>query len=231
VDAVRFYLARVGGRFCDDVDWSEDQLRKHADEIRNALGNYFLRVTSKIIRSRAATVTTASSEPLAFRDLFSRQFPNMNFSGSPTNLMDLETRKLSTNGELLRLLDGLGPRVSRLMSNYELADALHAIVLVLRHANALLTTLEPWSEVHPPETVLSCYLTALETLRITGILLQPFIPHASKKLLDGLNIPAEERSIAYARVGNGEVGGGLLMDVRGVRLFEQPPVKKGLPEI
>jgi methionyl-tRNA synthetase len=98
-------------------------------------------------------------------------------------------------------------------------------------ANSLLTTLEPWSEMHPPEMVFSCYLTALETLRITGILLQPFVPQASEKLLDRLDVLADERSVAYARVGKGEMGGGLLMDVRGVKLFEQPPVKKGSPEI
>jgi methionyl-tRNA synthetase len=120
------------------VDWSEDQLRKHADEIRNALGNYLLRVTSKTIRSRAATVTMASSEPLAFRELFSRQFPNMDSKGTPTNWLDLETCKLSTNEELLRLLDDLGPRVSRLMRNYELAEALHSIVLVLRQVSRFL---------------------------------------------------------------------------------------------
>jgi len=67
---------------------------------------------------------------------------------------------------------------------------------------------------------LSCYLAALETLRITGILLQPFIPHTSERLLDGLGILADERSVEYARVGKGEVGGGLVMDVKGVKLFE-----------
>lgn len=80
--------------------------------------------------------------------------------------------------------------------------------------------------MHPPDVALSCYLAALETLRITGILLQPFIPHTSERLLDGLNISADERSVEYARVGKGEVGGGLVMNVRGVKLFEKP-TKKG----
>ncbi|KAF8547451.1 hypothetical protein OG21DRAFT_1517356 [Imleria badia] len=223
VDTVRFYLARVGGRFRDDVDWSEEQLRKHADEIRNSLGNYFLRVTSNVIKSRAAKVMI---DPLSFRDVFSRQFPNMDVSGSWT---DLETCKLSTNEELLALLDGLGPRVECAMKNLEVADALHTIVLVLRHANALLTTLEPWSDVHPPDIALSCYLAALETLRITGILLQPFVPHTSERLLDALDISADERSVAYARVAKGQVGGSLVMDVKGVKLFDKP-VKKGSSE-
>ena len=92
-----------------------------------------------------------------------------------------------------------------------------------------MTTLEPWSNVHPPEVALSCYLTALETLRITGILLQPFIPHTSEKLLDGLDIPVDERSVEYARVGKGQVGSGSVLDIKGVKLFEMPS-NKGTPE-
>ena len=93
---------------------------------------------------------------------------------------------------------------------------------MLQQANALLTTLEPWSNVHPPEIAMSCYLTALETLRITGILLQPFIPHVSENLLDGLSIPANERSVAYVRVGRSDMGGEHVMDVKGIKLFEKP---------
>lgn len=121
------------------VDWSEEQLRKHADEIRNSLGNYFLRITSNVIKSRAAKVTGASSESLVFRNLFSRQFPNLSFVGASTSSLDLETCKLSTNEELLMLLDDLGARVSSSMRNLEVADALNTIVLVLRHASCFST--------------------------------------------------------------------------------------------
>ncbi|KAF8843388.1 hypothetical protein BDN67DRAFT_1028277 [Paxillus ammoniavirescens] len=223
VDTVRFYLARVGGRWRDDVDWSEEQLRKHADEIRNLLGNYFLRVTSKAIRQRAGTAIPISSEKPSFQGLLVRQFSGLDLSTtSSTNALDLEGCKPSTNEELIALLDNLGGLVSGHMKNLEVADALHAIVMILRHANALLTTLAPWSNAHPPNVALSCYLTALETLRISGILLQPFVPRTSEKLLDGLGVPVEERSIYYAWVGRGNVGGDSVMTVSGVKLFEVP---------
>ncbi|KAI5120656.1 hypothetical protein M0805_007993 [Coniferiporia weirii] len=48
-DAVRWYLARVGGTFKDDVDWDTDQLRKHEVELRSLLGNILLRMQSKKI--------------------------------------------------------------------------------------------------------------------------------------------------------------------------------------
>ena len=121
------------------IDWSEEQLRKHADEIRNSLGNYFLRITSNTIKSRAAKATAASSDLLSFCDLFSRQFPNLDFSGVSTSSLDLETCKLLANEELLALLDDLGARVSRALRNLEMADALHAIVLILRHVGCLLS--------------------------------------------------------------------------------------------
>lgn len=116
------------------VDWSEEQLRKHADEIRNSLGNYFLRITSNAIKRRAATVIV---DPLPFCDVFSRQFPDVDVWGSWARSADLETCKLSTNEELLALLDGLGARVERAMRNFEVADALHSIVLVLRHVGCV----------------------------------------------------------------------------------------------
>lgn len=119
------------------VDWSEEQLRKHADEIRNSLGNYFLRVTSNTIKRRATSVTAGFSDALMFRNLLSRQFPKLDFSNASTNPLDLETYKLSTNEELLTLLDHLGARVSRSMRNFEVADALHSIVLILRHVRFL----------------------------------------------------------------------------------------------
>lgn len=56
---------------------------------------------------------------------------------------------------------------------------------------------------------------ALETLRITGICLQPFIPDVAEKLLDGLGVPAGERDWASAQSEvdwRGRV-------VKGVRLF------------
>lgn len=74
----------------------------------------------------------ADSEPLVFRNLFSRQFPDVDLSDASVDSLDLENCKLSTNEELLTLLDGLGARVSRGMRNLEVADALHSIILILR---------------------------------------------------------------------------------------------------
>ncbi|KAG6336879.1 hypothetical protein ID866_2205 [Astraeus odoratus] len=221
VDAVRFYLARVGGRWKDDVDWSEEQLRKHTDEIRNLLGNYFLRMTSKVIKNRVSQVIS-STQPQTFQPLLDRLLAQVDLSQTVDASAYVEPESSMTVEAFLPLLDNVGGVVSHHMKSLEVAEGLHAIVQVLRQANGLLTNLAPWSEAHPPSVALSCYLTALETLRIVGILLQPFLPSTAEKLLDTLQVPSSERSIEYARLGRGAVGGENGLQVKGVKLFEIP---------
>ncbi|OJA15355.1 hypothetical protein AZE42_09053 [Rhizopogon vesiculosus] len=62
VDAVHFYMARVGGRFKDDVD-----------ETRSLLGNFFLRITSRTIRKRVA-----SAPQLTFAQLLDQSLDGPN---------------------------------------------------------------------------------------------------------------------------------------------------------
>ena len=45
----------------------------------------------------------------------------------------------------------------------------------------------------------SVLFTTVETLRVVGILVQPFIPEAAGKLLDLLAVRADERAYIYAR--------------------------------
>ncbi|KAG1727801.1 hypothetical protein EDB19DRAFT_1897479 [Suillus lakei] len=191
VDAVRFYMARVGGRFKDDVDWSPEQLEKHADEIRSLLGNFFLRITSRTIQKRVA-----SAPQLTFAQLIDRSLDG-------------------PNGEVLSSLRALKGRVEQCMEKFEVGDALDAVILVLREANGALTHTAPWSTQNPPEAAQSSYLLSLEVLRVTGICLQPFIPEAARNLLDALSVPEGERSMDFAAVGKADVG-----EVRGVKLFE-----------
>ncbi|KAI5991147.1 tRNA synthetases class I (M)-domain-containing protein [Pisolithus albus] len=226
VDAVRFYLARVGGRFRDDAieDWSEDQLRKHADEIRNLLGNYFLRMTSRVIKDRVRDAISAA-EDKSFQKLLSDQLAEVDLSKTLDIAAYAESNAPCTLEDFLPLLNNLGGVVSDCMKNLEVAESLHAIVQVLRHANTLLTNLAPWSEGHSPAIALSSYLTALETLRIVGILLQPFLPGTAAKLLSALGVSETERSMAYAHIGRGSVGGEDVLSVKGTKLFSIPARK------
>ena len=70
---------------------------------------------------------------------------------------------------------------------------------------------EPWTGEDPGATLASFRVT-IETLRVTGICLQPFIPSAASRLLDALGVPKDKRT--WADASDGAVG-----TVQNVKLF------------
>ena len=106
-------------------------MRKHADEIRNLLGNFFLRITSKAIRNRVGQVLPAEQDK-SFQILLARELVDVDFSKTIDASAFVELDAPPTIEAFLPLLDNLGGVVSQHMNNLEVADALHAIVQVLR---------------------------------------------------------------------------------------------------
>lgn len=82
--------------------------------------------------------------------------------------------------------------------------------------NQLLTESAPWSASTNTVTTVEVYTVILESLRVCGILLQPFIPSKAGQLLDALGVPDDQRSMAFAGLGQGSVG----TITGGVRLFD-----------
>ena len=126
VDLVRYYLARVGGRFKDDVgelnphlptppsyahahyahaDWSQSQLQKHSREIVSHLGNLFMRATSAKIMKRVAEVPPRAVTSIA------------------------DSTALSP---LLKMLRALSTTVDGQMRGFQVADAVETVVLALQ---------------------------------------------------------------------------------------------------
>ncbi|TFK63472.1 hypothetical protein BDN72DRAFT_902385 [Pluteus cervinus] len=167
LDVVRYYLARVGGHFKDDVDWSRSQLDKHSKELKSLLGNFLLRIASPKIQARIINQSSAHTSP----------------SSAP----------------LLEAAHQLVDLVEASLERLDLSDALEHITELLRLANKTITDVAPWKPSCPPEDVMACYIASVETLRVAGICLQPFVPDTSKRLLDALAIPASERTWGFAR--------------------------------
>lgn len=65
----------------------------------------------------------------------------------------------------------------------------------LHLTNNFFETLKPWEmKKDERKNELNCtILLAMESLRVTSIILQPLIPNLSKQLLDKLNVPLENR--------------------------------------
>ncbi|CCM00468.1 uncharacterized protein FIBRA_02501 [Fibroporia radiculosa] len=169
IDVVRWYLARVGGHFRDDVDWSHEQLQKHAREITSLLGNLFSRITSAKIRACVKGHDRVDSQ----------------FVPEAASLIASTSLAVPLYCENMRAM--------------RVADALDGIVAVLQEANLLMTQTKPWAPNTSLQTVVDVYAAVLECLRVCGILLQPFIPSKAALLLDSLGVPVDERSLQFAQ--------------------------------
>ncbi|KAH9854937.1 tRNA synthetases class I (M)-domain-containing protein [Lenzites betulinus] len=189
IDLVRYYLARVGGRFKDDVDWSQEQLQKHSREIISLLGNLYLRATSAKIMKRVAPVP--------------RPAPSL-------------ISESSAYAPLLSSLKALASTFEGQMHRFEVADAVETIVQALSEANLLMTQATPWSPTTSPSVAADVQALVFETLRVCGILLQPFMPGKATLLLDSLAVPEAQRTLSDAAFGKPGVG----QPRPGVRLFE-----------
>ncbi|KDQ05899.1 hypothetical protein BOTBODRAFT_39907 [Botryobasidium botryosum FD-172 SS1] len=76
----------------------------------------------------------------------------------------------------------------------------------LAEANRHFTQLAPWAP-NTPESIKSAYFYSSETLRIAGILLQPFMPTKAAELLDRMGAGEGERGWDDAGLGRGRYEG------------------------
>ncbi|KAH8119316.1 tRNA synthetases class I (M)-domain-containing protein [Phellopilus nigrolimitatus] len=266
VDIPRWYLARVGGRFKEDVDWSTGQLSKHEQELRSLVGNLLLRMQSKKIFSkipeefhdiplhRAILMTRGNATKLPVpgspeyddvaedlqyfsydRDI--RRLPEeVDYAKHYIESLAQKTQGIShgakdevvgaelseqpavssmapsllpeesiVSTELKDALYILRGKVAFHMQQHEMSEAVQSIVDVLTLLNKEFTRLQPWASETSPRTVIHLLVWARESLRICGILLQPFIPSSAKKLLDSLHIYPPARTLAFAKIGAGRV--------------------------
>jgi methionyl-tRNA synthetase len=59
-----------------------------------------------------------------------------------------------------------------------------------------MTTIAPWSK--EPHVAQASFITSVETLRVCGICLQPFVPSVAGQLLDALGVPIDKRAWEFA---------------------------------
>ncbi|KAH9919690.1 uncharacterized protein B0H18DRAFT_1026705 [Fomitopsis serialis] len=172
IDVVRYYLAEVGGRFKDDVDWSPHLVNARRTEITSMLGNLLARSTSKALLARI---------DLSKRLVYGRD-PSL------------------SDRPLVAILRTLPCDVDAAMSELRIADALAYIRVALNTANILMTDTRPWAKATPASEVQAVSQVVLDCLRICGVFLQPFMPAKATALLDTLGIPEDCRTWEYAHL-------------------------------
>jgi methionyl-tRNA synthetase len=171
VDQLRYFFLREVP-FGQDGNYSHEAIVNRINaDLANDLGNLAQRSLSMIDRNREGAVPT------------------------PGVLTEVDEA-------LLAAARALPEKARAAMRNFALHTVLAEIWAVAADANRYFASQEPWvlrkQDTGRMGTVL--YVTA-ETLRMIGILTQPFVPSAAAKLLDLLAVPEGERTLA--RIGSG----------------------------
>nr|XP_023018035.1 methionine--tRNA ligase, mitochondrial-like [Leptinotarsa decemlineata] len=170
-DGLRYFLLREGVAHSDGNYSDTKILRILNSELADTLGNLLNRCCSPTLNPRQ---TFPAIESSAF-----------------DNVSSLEVTK-----KLIESVTQL-PEICRIhyddLNFYKVADA---VMETLHAANLFFESLKPWVLAKSPETQKDLDVVlhvTLETLRATGILLQPLVPNISKNLLDKINVEEGRR--------------------------------------
>jgi methionyl-tRNA synthetase len=111
------------------------------------------------------------------------------------------------DAQLAAEIDGAAPAVCDLLDRADISGALEAIWQRIRRLNRYVEEHAPWTLAKDPERAadLDRVLASLvEALRVVGVLLHPWLPETSAKLLDALGAP--ELDLDGARMQAGRLG-------------------------
>ncbi|NLC97057.1 MAG: methionine--tRNA ligase [Erysipelotrichaceae bacterium] len=116
---------------------------------------------------------------------------NKYFDGIVSNSLSLE----EIDADLIDLAINTPIKVEKLMSELRVADAISSIFNLAKRCNKYIDETTPWilgKDESKSERLKAVLYNLLESIRIIGILIEPFMPETSKKILDDLN--TEQRS-------------------------------------
>jgi len=202
-DSVRWYLARVGGNFVDDVgesiitgfggglmiaaDWSAQQIIKHHNRELRGLGNLYARIyTEDMCNTRAHVPPSVSSQ-----DPLERRLAESLLGAAG------EVNQHMQSMELSKALDRI---VQCLDLVCHLSESIYVVVLTSQQSNEYFSHQQIWKKENDHLKGPTLALTR-EALRIAATLLQPFLPERAPILLDWIGVPEGQRSLMWATFG------------------------------
>ena len=202
VDALRFFLLRTFP-FGSDGNFSNESLIQTINvDLANDLGNLLSRTTAMAGKYFGGTLP----------------------AGRQADALD---------DELLGMVSALRGKYEEHMEKYAFQNALAEVFKVIQRANKYIDETAPWvlgKDVEANGDRLATVLyNLLETTRICGVLLTPFMPASMEKLFDQLGAGEAARNWESAAV-----WGGLAADVsvtKGENLFPRIDMDKALAEL
>ena len=166
VDAVRYFVLREVP-FGSDGNFSEEALVTRTNgDLANILGNLVSRTIQMAIKYFNGVVENKKVYESIDEDLIN----------SKNNLKDLVDEK---------------------MNFYKVNEALEIIFDNLRKCNKYIDETEPWvlsKDEENKDRLATVLYNLLDNIRVSSILLSPFMPSTSKKILDSLNIESNKFS-------------------------------------
>ncbi|KAK2877106.1 hypothetical protein FQN49_001405 [Arthroderma sp. PD_2] len=187
VDPIRFFLAMNGG-FASDANYDNSYIvRDYKNLLQDQLGN----LCSRLMRGKGWNVRECVNS------LADKQTDNL-------QTMEKDKRKHQV------FLERATRRVSQHMDGLDPRKALDEIMTIVESTNKRMQLARPWDLVKTSgddpvtrDRVATVIYDISESLRIVGILLQPFMPEKAKKLLDMLGVEdnIEKRSFAATKYG------------------------------
>jgi methionyl-tRNA synthetase len=114
--------------------------------------------------------------------------------------------------QFLARLDAVRGECDEHYEAFNFYNGIQTVMGVLRMANNIVQDMKPWDlvksgEAKDAQLLQKVLFLVYESLRISGILLQPIVPDVSAKLLDKLNVERGERLAYNARVDYGVEAG------------------------
>ncbi|KAI2615914.1 tRNA synthetases class I (M)-domain-containing protein [Hypoxylon sp. NC1633] len=174
VDTMRYFLI-YNGAMANDSNYSNEFIVEKYKKLQSGVGNLLNRITrSKAWSVREAVISMCGkqSDPVLHAVQNHRAY-----------------------------LESVAGKVAGYMEELNPTGALKKIMDLAFETNAFVTELEPWRMVkEDPATNDQVIFYAAESLRIAGILLQPFIPEKSGEFLDRLGVGPDRRSMRYAEL-------------------------------
>jgi methionyl-tRNA synthetase len=208
MDPMRWYLVHEGG-ITDDADYDNQFIiDKYKKGLKGGLGN----LASRIMRYKGWDVRRAVEQ---FAQPSLDRVSELQATSSSQELGQA-ARNMAEG------LRALPEQADKYMQDLHPNRALQTIMNAVYDANAYLQQTSPWNLVKKgafgrdksteAEVQRIVYLNA-ETLRLVGIMLQPFIPTSAKRLLDMLGVREERRNWYWCVVGRDNAYGVPLVEI------------------
>ncbi|XP_014561553.1 hypothetical protein COCVIDRAFT_33539 [Bipolaris victoriae FI3] len=182
-DVMRFYMASEGG-IRDDASYDNDRIiSMYTKFLNQQLGN----LASRVTRGKKWSVRGAIER----------------IGQSPKEIWEEGPGARFYNNSLATIAS----EVEASFDAYDPRQAAYQICNFVRGSNAFFQMSKPWGKVlhfgpgEPGEEVDKIIYLASEALRITGILLQPYMPNKTNTLLDQLGVQPDRRTLEYCKPG------------------------------